>query len=279
MLYIELKCVVNPVETGNEILIAFLAELGYDSFAETENGISAYIPKNLFDEQKLKLLLQDSKEYGFTFSYSFEDMEDKNWNEIWESNYEPVLIDKKCYIRAPFHRQREDVEYEIIIEPKMSFGTAHHQTTAQMISYLLNEDCKDKKVLDMGAGTGVLSILAAMRGAKLVLAIDNDTWAYNNCCENIEKNQTHAVKAVLGDAGAVGDEKYDILLANINRNILIHDMNVYANALNKGGILFLSGFYLNPDLPEIENVAAKNNLVLDSYKQQDNWAAARFKKI
>jgi len=173
MNFIELKCIVDPVETGNEILIAFLAEFGYESFLEMEDGLRAYISESLFDRQKLEMLLSDSENFGFTFYYSFEKMENKNWNAVWESNYDPVLIDNKCYIRAPFH-PKKDIEYEIIIEPKMSFGTAHHPTTAQMISYLLEEDCMGKNVLDMGSGTGILAILAALRGAKNVLAIDND---------------------------------------------------------------------------------------------------------
>jgi ribosomal protein L11 methyltransferase len=277
MSFIELKCVVNPVESGNEILIAFLVELGYESFLETENGLSAYIPKSLFDRQKLELLMQDSSDLEFTFSYSFENMEDKNWNAVWESNYEPVLIDNTCSIRAPFH-PKKDVDKEIILEPKMSFGTAHDPTTSQMISYLLEEDCAEKNVLDMGAGTGILAILAAMRGAKNVLAIDNDEWAYNNCCENVEKNQINVVKTVLGDANSIENEQYDIILANINRNILLQDMHLYAKALNKNGILLLSGFYLHPDLPVIEEVAKKYNLVMDSYREQENWTAARFRK-
>ena len=276
-MYLELKCVINAENTENEILIAFLAELGYESFMEAEDGLSAYIQKSLFDEQKLKRLLHDSENFGFTFSYSFENVEDRNWNAVWESNYDPVLIDDICYIRAPFHSPK-NTDYEIVIEPKMSFGTAHHPTTAQMISFLLEEDCADKKILDMGAGTGILSILAAKRGAKTVLAIDNDEWAYNNCLENIEKNQTQAVKAVLGDADSIDNEQFNIILANINRNILLQDMHIYAKALSENGVLFLSGFYLHPDLPVIENEAKKHNLTLHSYKEQENWAAARFTK-
>ncbi len=279
MQYVELKCIVTPVEIGNDILIAFLADIGYESFLETETGLLAYIPESTFEEQRLKLLQEGSKDFGFEFSYSFKEIEDQNWNAVWESNYEPVLVDNRCYIRAPFHPQRKDIEYEILIEPKMSFGTAHHQTTAQMVSYLLEEDCKGKNVLDMGSGTGILSILAAMRGAKDVWAIDNDQWAYNNCCENIEKNHTYIVKAILGDANDIVNKQYDIIIANINRNILLRDMHIYANALQKNGVLFLSGFYIHPDLPVIEEAAKKNNLILSSYKEQDNWVAARFYKV
>ena len=279
MRYIELKCIVPEVENGNEILTAFLADIGYESFVETDTGLLAYIPKTEFDSQKLAFLQQNSKTCGFIFSYSYEIIEEQNWNAVWESNYNPVLIDDKCYIRAPFHPQRKDVEYEIIIEPKMSFGTAHHQTTELMISDLLCEDCTDKKVLDMGSGTGILAILAAKRGAKSVLAIDNDTWAYNNCCENIEKNGTDVVKSVLGDANSIGNEKYDIILANINRNIILRDIDKYAKALNNDGILFLSGFYLDPDFAAINEATMKNNVFFDSYSEQDNWVAARFYKM
>jgi len=278
MLYIELKCVVNPVEAGNEILIAFLAELEYDSFLETENGLLAYIPKTLFDEQKLKSLLHNSKECGFSFSYSFEDMEDKNWNALWESHYEAVVVDEQCYIRAPFHPAKPEMKYEIVIEPKMSFGTAHHETTAQMISYLLVENCEGKSVLDMGSGTGVLAILAAMRGAKRVLAIDNDTWAYENCKENVVQNNIHTVETVCGDADSIKDTPYDIVIANINRNILLQDMEKYIHAMKAGSILLLSGFYQNNDLSILIEEAAKYKVKFHSFKVKNEWVAARFVK-
>jgi ribosomal protein L11 methyltransferase len=275
MQYIEINCSIHPVETGNEIVIALLADMGCDSFVETENGILAYIQKDIFDENQLNILFSEMSDYHFTVSYSWKEIEEQNWNAVWESNYEPVLIDGKCYIRAPFHPHREDVEYEIVIEPKMSFGTAHHPTTSQMISYILEENCKDKTVLDMGSGTGILAILAVMRGAKMATAIDNDEWAYENCLENVEKNTVSNIEVILGNASTI-TKKYDIILANINRNILLEDINKYAEALNGNGTLLLSGFYLD-DLPILKKEAGKYNLVFDSYKEKENWVAARFR--
>ncbi|MDR0368490.1 MAG: 50S ribosomal protein L11 methyltransferase [Bacteroidales bacterium] len=277
MKYIEIDCVVSPAETGNEIVIALLADMGCESFVESENGVLAYIGKDYFDEKRLETLFAETAAFDFSVSYSWKEMEEQNWNAVWESNYEAVLIDNSCYIRAPFHRQRKDVEYEIVIEPKMSFGTAHHPTTSQMIRYLLEEDCKDKTVLDMGSGTGVLAIFAMMRGAKTATAIDNDTWAYENCLENAEKNHISDIEVVLGDANDISGT-FDLILANINRNILMQDMEKYANALNKNGVLLLSGFYLDPDLNILKGEAEKHNLVFDSFKEQENWTAARFLK-
>ena len=275
MQYIEIKCTVNPVETGSEIVIALLADMGCDSFVETEDGVLAYIPKDIFEVEQLSTLFSDAENWDFSVSYSWKEVEEQNWNAVWESNYESVLIDDRCYIRAPFHPHRKDVEYEIVIEPKMSFGTAHHPTTSQMISYLLQEDCKDKTVLDMGSGTGVLAILTLMRGAKTATAIDNDTWAYENCIENVSRNDVQNMDIVLGDANAI-DASFDIIIANINRNILMQDMKKYADALNKNGVLLLSGFYLEPDLAILREEAEKHNLIFDSYKEKENWVAARF---
>jgi ribosomal protein L11 methyltransferase len=279
MEYIELNCTVTPVETGSDILIAFLSELGYESFIETESGLLAYIPKSVFDKQKIESLQKDHLEREFTFSYSVKYFEEQNWNAIWESNYEPIMADNTCYIRAPFHPKLEDVKYEIVIEPKMSFGTGHHQTTLQMIRYLLKEDCADKTVLDAGAGTGILSILAAKRGAKSVLAIDVNEWAYENCCENVAKNHVQGIEVELGtiDDFPTGNN-YDIILANINRNVLVSEMKTYSSKLKEGGILLLSGFYMGGDFELIKRRAKKYFLTPDSYTEQDNWVAARFVK-
>jgi len=275
MQYIEIKCTVSPIETGNEIVIALLADMGCDSFVETEDGVLAYISKEIFEVEALDALFSGMSDGDFSVSYSWKEIEEQNWNAVWESNYESVLIDDRCYIRAPFHPHREDVEYEIVIEPKMSFGTAHHPTTSQMISYLLQENCNDKTVLDMGSGTGVLAILALMRGAKKATAIDNDSWAYENCLENVSRNDIQNMDTVLGDANSI-NASYDIIIANINRNILMQDMKKYADALNKNGVLLLSGFYLEPDLAILREEAEKHNLIFDSYKEKENWVAARF---
>ena len=279
MQYVEITCEISDTQKGNEIMIALLADMGCDSFAEYPEGVLAYIPKKDFSPEALKNLEAGTDTFGFTVAFKYADVEDKDWNAEWEKSYSPVLIDDKCYIRAPFHPVKHNVAYEILIEPKMSFGTAHHPTTAQLISYLLQEDCENKQILDMGSGTGVLAILAAKRGARYVLAIDNDNWAYQNCIENVQCNGlSDTIEVVLGDAESVKNAPFDIILANINRNILLQDMHVYANALKQGGVLYLSGFYLHPDLDLLTAEAAKFNIDLLSYKEEKAWVAARLQK-
>lgn len=279
MQYVEIICKVSDPQEGNEIMIALLADMGCDSFTEPPEGVCAYIPKQDFDPQALQELALAAQNFAFSIELSYADMEDKDWNAEWESKYQPVLIDDICYIRAPFHPAKDNVQYEILIEPKMSFGTAHHPTTAQIVSYLLKEDCKDKTILDMGTGTGVLAILAAQKGATYALAIDNDSWAYDNCVENVNRNhQQHKVEVVLGDATAIKNGPYDIVIANINRNILLHDMHAYARVLKAGGILYLSGFYLHPDLDLLAEEARKYDIELLSHTVKNDWVAARLQK-
>lgn len=277
MRYIEIHCKIDNPQEGNEIMIALLADLGCDSFVENEEGVLAYIPqkdfrKEIFDD----LLVNNTMPYSFTMDYQL--MEDKDWNAEWEANYSSVIVDNCCLIRAPFHESVPNMLYEIIIEPKMAFGTAHHSTTSQIISYLLEEDCCDKKILDMGTGTGVLAILAALKGAKHITAIDNDEWAYNNCIENVEKNNIHIIETILGDAKSIKDVDYDIVIANINRNILLQDMAIYAKVMANNGVLFLSGFYKDPDLDILLQEAKKYQLVMTSYKEKNSWVAARLEK-
>ena len=276
MSYIEIACAFTSSESSREILIAFLADIGCDSFEETENGVKAYIPKDCYKEEPLNEVIEKCSQLGFPCSYNITEMKQENWNAVWESNYESVVVDEQCYIRAPFHPARSNVKYEIVIEPKMSFGTAHHETTSQMISYLLTEDCEGKSVLDMGSGTGVLAILAVMRGAKRVLAIDNDPWAYENCKENAERNHIHAIETVCGDAHSIKNTPYDIIIANINRNILLQDMEKYIQATQSGGVLLLSGFYQDQDLSVLIEETAKYNVTFHSFKVKNNWVAARF---
>ena len=271
--YTEIDCTLHSPEAEREIVIALLAEIGCDSFEETENGVKAYIPTNCYNDNQLIDVIKKCP-----FSCVVTDLETENWNAVWESNYESVVIDEQCYIRAPFHPARSDVKYEIVIEPKMSFGTAHHETTAQMISYLLTEDCEGKTVLDMGSGTGVLAILAAMRGAKHVLAIDNDTWAYENCKENVERNNIRTIETICGTADSIKNPPYDIVIANINRNILLQDMEKYVQAMTADGVLLLSGFYQEQDLPILIEAAAKYNVKFHSFKVKNDWVAARFCK-
>ena len=280
MKYLEIKLNVSPAEPWKEVYTSLMADAGCDSFmdGDGENELLCYIPEKDYDEDVFKDLLGNPEFPEVKISWSVAPMEDKDWNAAWEANYEPVLIDGKCYIRAPFHAPMPEAEYEIVIEPKMSFGTAHHATTAQMVSYLLETDVRGKAVLDMGAGTGVLAILATMKGAAPVTAIDNDEWAYRNGIENAQHNHCEQLKVLLGDASLLGDEHYDIILANINRNILLQDVPQYVRCMNDGALLFLSGFY-EEDLPALRYCCAQNRMRYLDHKVKDKWVAARFERI
>jgi ribosomal protein L11 methyltransferase len=273
--YIKLKCAKPAESVFTDILIADLAEAGFESFEETEDALLAYIPKKDFEETKLAEI-----DFHSGTKPVWELIKDQNWNAVWESNYNPVLIENKVFIRAPFHESRNDVEYEIVINPKMAFGTAHHETTALMIGYLLDEqnNIKGKSLLDMGCGTGVLAILAAMQGAGDVLAVDNDKWSYDSTVENIEVNNTPQVKPVLGDASSLPRmESFDYVFANINKNILLNDMDVYVRCLKKGGQIWFSGFY-EADLEDIKKRAVSLGLKFLDYRVNNIWTAAKFIK-
>jgi ribosomal protein L11 methyltransferase len=279
MKYLEIKLNITPADPWKEIFTSLMAEAGCDSFmdGENENELLCYIPEKDYQEDVFKDMLDAQQFPEVKVSYSVAQMEDKDWNAAWEANYEPVMIEG-CYIRAPFHPARTDANYEIVIEPKMSFGTAHHATTAQMVSYLLETDVRGKAVLDMGAGTGVLAILATMKGANPVTAIDNDEWAYRNGVENAQHNHCEQLKVLLGDASLLGNESYDIILANINRNILLQDIPQYVKCMNDKALLFLSGFY-EEHLPALHYCCAQNGLKYIDHKTKDKWVAAKFEKI
>ena len=241
MSYIEFNFTITPREPGCEIVAAHLAEIGFESFVETETGLLAYIsPANYSKIALEKLAIMKSKK--FNISYNHRNLIDINWNEEWERNYPSVVIAGKCCVRAPFHPYDKNYIYDIIIEPKMSFGTAHHETTALMIEQILKFGLKKRSVLDVGCGTGVLAILAAKMKARPVTAIDNDEWAYTNSIENIEKNKVGFVKVLSGGID-MAEDTYDFIFANINRNILMNNIPQYAERLNKPGILLMSGFY------------------------------------
>lgn len=242
MEYIAFKARITPLEMGRDILIAELSELGFESFVETDEGVEAYIQSQEFNEedvQNLKILINSD----FKLSYSIKAIPDQNWNEEWEKSFNLINVENRCCIRAPFHNKLDNIEYDIVIDPKMSFGTGHHETTYLMIKRLLELDLDDKKVLDMGCGTGVLAILAKMRKAQYVEAIDIDEWAYNNTIENIRNNNCEDIEVKMGGAELIGPNKFDVIVANINRNILLNDMSNYITALSKGGELLLSGFF------------------------------------
>ncbi len=270
-----MKC--HPTQGAHtaELLMALLADAGFESFIENDNGtLSAFIQSPLFTDG-LSARLGSDEFAEFLDSFLIERIEDQNWNAVWESQYEPVLIDGACMVRAPFHPEKAGVEYDIVIMPKMSFGTAHHETTRQMIQYLLGMQLAGKSLLDMGSGTAVLAILARMKGAAPVTAIDNDEWAYNNALENVQSNNFADIEVLLGDSSLLKGRKYDIILANINRNILLNDIPDYVNSLNAGGKLYMSGFY-SEDLPLIEAKANECGLSLLSSRAENNWTAVCF---
>ncbi len=264
---------VTPVQPGTEILIAELGNAGFESFVENETGVNAYIQKEDWHEDILEdIQILSSDEFEIT--YEEEVIEQVNWNEEWEKNFQPIEVDGKCAVRAPFH-EKTNVEYDIVIEPKMSFGTGHHETTHMMLQHILNTDVANKKVLDMGCGTGVLAILAEMKGAKPLDAIDIDNWCYLNSLENVERNNCKHISVYEGDVSLLDGKKYEIIIANINRNILLSDIHHYATCLDTGGILFLSGFYTE-DIPLITAECAKNKLKFQDKLEKNNWVALKF---
>lgn len=272
-IYIGYQFKVEPLQPGTEILIAELGYAGFESFVETDEGVTAYIQKDEWNEGILKDI-QILKSDEFAFSFTFEEIEQVNWNEEWEKNFNPIVVDDLCSVRAPFH-EKPDTKYDIVIEPKMSFGTGHHETTHMMIQHILKNDFKDKAVLDMGCGTGVLAILAEMKGAKPVDAIDYDNWCYLNSLENVERNNCKHITVLEGDASLLQNQKYDTIIANINRNILLNDMSSYVNCLKPNGTIFLSGFY-NHDIPAIQEECNKQGLTFVESLERNNWVALKF---
>ncbi|SCX93435.1 [LSU ribosomal protein L11P]-lysine N-methyltransferase [Nonlabens sp. Hel1_33_55] len=274
-LYVEYTFTVTPLEPWNDVLAAQLGAIGFESFMETDNGLLAYVQKDLDHDtilNDLEILQNDFVDIAFAKA----EIPPTNWNHEWESNFEPIMVDDRCEVRAPFH-EKHDVDYDIVIEPKMSFGTGHHQTTYMMMEHLLELDFTDTKVLDMGSGTGVLAILAQMRGAVAVDAVDIDTWCYENALENVQRNNADKVEVILGGAEVLQDKYYDIIIANINRNILLTDIPTYAKCLSSGGKLLLSGFY-EEDLEAIKSACLQAGMEYLSHRKKDNWIAPIFLK-
>lgn len=277
MNYIQITIPTPVSEEQTEIIIALLSAYGYESFEEQEENLIAFIPEDDFAQDEIIEIayVEDCIKSG---TFKKELILDKNWNEVWESNYPSVTISNRCYVRAPFHDHDPDVDFEIIIKPKMAFGTAHHETTAMVLELILDNDFSGKRVLDMGCGSGVLSILASMKKASSIVAIDIDSWSYDNTVENAEINNIENIEAAQGGAELIANyNAFDVILANINKNILLRDMKYYAPALVEGGIIYFSGFYVS-DLKDIENEAASHNLLLDGYIEKNNWVAAKFIK-
>lgn len=273
--YIGYNFTVFPLEPGREILIAQLGAVGFESFVENDGGFVAYIQETDWSSDILNTIqLLNNKD--FQISCEMERIAQTNWNEEWEKNFDPILVGDTVCIRAPFH-EKPECSYDIIIEPKMSFGTGHHETTHMMVQHLIEMQVEDKTVLDMGCGTGVLAIFAAMKGARSVDAIDIDNWCYQNSIENISRNSCTNIAVYEGDAALLTGKKYDVIIANINRNILLEDMAVYNTCLNPGGILLLSGFYKS-DIDLIHAKATELNLSHTHALERNNWVALKYLK-
>ena len=273
MIYIGYYFIVNPLKPGVEILIAELGAVGFESFVETDTGLSAFIQKSdWFDDILLQVRILNSPE--FEIGYKFNEIEPTNWNKEWESNFEPIIVDDMCMIRAPFHDSRH-LNFDIVIEPKMSFGTGHHETTHMMVQHILKNNFSDKHVLDMGCGTGVLAILAELKGATGIHAIDIDRWCYINSKENIERNKCSHITVFEGDSNLLCQTKYDIIIANINRNILLQDIAKYVQCLSDNGMLFLSGYYAQ-DKDIIESECRNNRLQLVETLERNKWVSQKF---
>lgn len=273
MTYLEFQFSIAPLQPASDIIIAELSEIGFESFVENESGLTAYISESKFDEGELNAIhILSSDE--FAIEWTSKSVAQQNWNEEWEKSFNPIVVDERCMVRAPFH-QKSNVDYDIIIEPKMSFGTGHHETTHMMLSHILDNDFKNKKVLDMGCGTGVLAILAEMRGATHLEAIDIDNWCYLNAIENADRNNCKKIEVFEGNSNLLLGKKYDIILANINRNILLEDIPIYASSLNSKGLLFLSGFY-SSDLDMISEKCKAFNLRFEKNYEKNNWVAAKY---
>lgn len=275
MNYIEYQFDIQPKEPFGEILTAFLADLEFESFVETDNGISAYVRTDLDDESGVQQIIDDLKDV--TIRYTKKEIIQQNWNEEWESNFHPILVADQCYIRAEFHESKPEIPYEVIIQPKMAFGTGHHETTHLMVEYILETEFEGKDVLDMGCGTSILGILAKMKGANYVEAIDFDQWAVDNSIENAERNKVE-LNIKLGDSSSLDEKAFDIILANINKNVLMRDIPNYVKNLNfTEGELILSGL-MTQDFDDIKSLCESLGLKFINKKQRNEWIALKFIK-
>ena len=277
MKYFEVTFSVNPCnETATDILSALTAEIGFESFVECEGGMQAYVQQSLFDEEALKGIISDFPIQDTEITYTITEPEDKDWNEEWEKNFfQPIVIDNRCVIHSTFHKDYPKAEYDIVINPQMAFGTGHHETTSSILGELLDADLKGKSVLDMGCGTSILAILASMRGADPVTAIDIDDWCVNNSRDNITLNNIDNITVELGDASLLeGRKPFDVIIANINRNILLNDMVAYTACMHKGSEIYMSGFYVQ-DIEAIRSKGESLGLKFVHYREKNNWAAVK----
>lgn len=274
-IYIAYEFSLSPRDPATEILIAELGHVGFESFVENDNGVTAYIQKQEWNSKILdNLYVLGSPEFKIRFSHH--EVIQTNWNKEWENNFNPIQVDGEVSVRAPFHKN-PSLKFDIVIEPKMSFGTGHHETTYMMIQHLLALDLENKKVLDMGCGTGILAIFAEMKGAQPIDAIDIDSWCYKNSLENVQRNRCKYITVLEGDSYLLKGRKYDVIIANINRNILLSDLKTYTDCLNENGVLLLSGFY-KEDVTIIEEEVIKHGLYFDNLIQKNNWVAIKYMK-
>ncbi|HOW26366.1 MAG TPA: 50S ribosomal protein L11 methyltransferase [Bacteroidales bacterium] len=269
--YIEVTCHFPALQETTDRIISILSSRGFEGFIEEAGRVQAYIPATDFD-QRMLASLKPTGDPPVNIRFTIRRIGEQNWNQRWESSYEPVLIGENCQVRAPFHPPVKGILYDIVIEPRMSFGTAHHATTQLMAEILLSLDVREKAVLDMGCGTGLLAVLAAKMGAGPVTAIDNDEWAYSNATENILKNNVASCSVYLSDASAIGCDRFDVILANINRNTLVEDMPLYAKGLHRNGLLVVSGFY-SDDIEAIAHAARNHGMEMTGHRSKEEWAS------
>jgi ribosomal protein L11 methyltransferase len=267
---------VNPADPGRDLVISELSDIGFEGFLETETGVDAYIEESELDLAAAEGVFGRLYEAEFLVTYSVSMSEDKNWNEEWEKNFDPVEIKDLCRIRAPFHEPKTGFGLEVIIMPKMSFGTGHHATTSMMVEYLMTTKVEGP-LLDMGSGTAVLAIVARLLGVEDITAIDIDEWAFENAPENCELNHINDITILQGDASLLGSKQFNTVLANINRNVLLEDIPKYVEVLNPNGQLFVSGFY-SEDLNMIRDVAERSGLTFIGNLEKNNWVSAHFIK-
>ncbi|WP_430811817.1 MULTISPECIES: 50S ribosomal protein L11 methyltransferase [unclassified Carboxylicivirga] len=277
MEYIKVNVQLKPANVvAGELLIAQMGEMGFDSFEEHDTGFNAYIPAKDYQAELLDALSCPIE--GVEFSCTSEAIADQNWNKVWEENFfQPIIIGDQCIIRSSFHEVEHACKYEIVIDPRMAFGTGHHETTSMMVQHILENDFKGQQVLDMGCGTAILGMLCAMKGAKSITGIDIDEWAYNNALDNLKLNGIDTMEVLMGGAELLTNQSYDCILANINRNILLNDMEAYARVLKNKGKIYFSGFYTE-DLAVIDAEARKHGLTLISQKTDNNWTAVAYIK-
>ena len=277
MNYTELNLQLNPLDLFAEMLTYQLGEVGFEMFEDTPQGFKAYIQTANFNQDAVIEIIEGIKELNCDVSYTIQDIPWQNWNAEWEKNYQPEIIGNKIYVRAEFHEANPSYPHEIIVQPRMAFGTGHHPTTSQVMEAMLDIDFKNKSLLDMGCGTGILAILGMQLGASSAYAIDYDPNSVDNSIENAQRNGYPQIEVALGSSELLEGKSYDIILANINRNIILNDLDKYAASLNAGGLLITSGYYTS-DLSVIKNKATEYHLDYLHHTSQNEWCCATFKK-